>query len=544
MGWFHNLARRYTKKELGHPSALKYWIGKLFYGLGDTPSHGIDVTENTALTFSAYWRAINIISDIVGCLPMKVYERVKDGKEERWEHPVHQLLNFRPNPLMDARAFRKTLQAHAVGYGNGYAEIERNGRGEPIALWPMLPDRTRPKLLKDASGNQILVYETNYDGGVSTIPAEDVLHIMGLSYDGIKGLSLARYAAMSIGLGMAAERYSADFFGNDATPSGGIEVPEALDEKSVKALKDAWEANRKAFGNKHRLTVLHGGMKWQQFAIPAKDAQLIEARKLSIEDISRWTGIPPHMLGDMTASKYNNVEQLGIEFRTYSLLTWFRAWELQSTLKLFDGKGRQFVELLADAILRADTKTRYESYHIAITDGWLNRNQVRAKENLNPGPPALDEYLEPLNMVPAGTPRDDKQPAPNTPDEDDLRTALGNRWVSCVELLEQTWERILTKETRAIGTAIGKSPEALDACYDKLFSHIEAVLYPVARAVFGDAAGQRLGPLVGEYLKDHRAALAGVTAERADELTKAWMQDCPARMARLTVKGYYDGQRA
>jgi HK97 family phage portal protein len=542
---YKTLERRYTKEQLGHPSQLKYWIGKLFYGGGmDTPSHGINVTEKSALTFSAYWRAINILSDIIACLPLKVYKRTDGGKEEDSGNNINILLNYRPNPMMDARAFRKTIQSHAVGYGNGYAEIERNGRGEPIALWPLLPDRTTPRLIKIGEKKQ-LIFEVRDGGNIARIPPEDVLHIMGLSFDGLKGVPLISYAAWSLGVGIAAERYSADFFGNDATPVGGVKVPEALGKNEVDALRESWEGQHKGIGKKHTVSILHSGMEFQPISIPAKDAELIATRKISIAEVSRWTGIPPHMLGEMEFSKYNNIEHLGIEFRTYGLLTWLRAWELQCMLKLFGDFKTHLVEFLADAILRTDIKSRYTAYRVGRQWGWLSADDIRRKENMNPLPDGKgDIYLVPLNMVEAGT----QPPVSGGAVADDAGRAMDNRWCHSVELLEKTWERILTKETKAAAAAARKGARAVEDCYEKLSSHIDSVLWPVARSIFGERAERHLAEMVTEYLKEHRGAILGALddggdcKERIAELTREWMNDCPVRMARLTVKGQYDGE--
>lgn len=532
---YKRLERRYTKEQLGHPSQLKYWIGKLFYGAtGTGPTHGIDVTEDSALTFSSYWRAITILSDTIACLPLKIYKRIKDGKAEDLDNNINYLLNYRPNPLMDARNFRKTLQAHAINYGNGYAEIERNGRGEPIALWPLLPDRTTPRLIGEEN-NQQLVYEVRDGGLLSTIPAADVLHIMGLSFDGLKGLSLISYAAWSLGVGMAAERYSADFFGNDATPVGGLKIPESLGEKEVKAMREGWENQHKGIGKKHTVSILHSGMEYQPFSVPAKDAELIATRKISIAEVSRWTGIPPHMLGDMEFSKYNNVEHLGIEFRTYGLSTWLRAWELQCMLKLLKSFKTHLIEFLADAILRTDTINRYRAYAQGRQWGWLCVDDIRRKENMNPLPDGKGQiYLQPMNMVEAGN-----QPAGN-----DAVKALDNRWCHSVELLEKTWERILTKETKSVGIAARRGTQAIEICYGKLAEHIEVVLWPVVRSIFGDQAEERLNNLISDYLKEHRELIIKRSGENGDgqiaKLLGGWMEECPARMAALTVKGNYN----
>jgi len=530
--WLSNLfgrfSKRYTKTTLGHPQSLQYWIQKLFLGANGKTLSGMDVTEDTALTYGAFFRAVNILAGAVGFLPLKVYRREDRGKIEDFGHE-HYLLQYRANPYMDAQRFRKLLQAHAVCWGNGYAEIERDGSGRAKNLWPLLPDRTVPKVIGTGSDQQ-LVYETRKGDATVQLDADDVIHIAGLGFDGLKGYSLVSYAAESLGLGLAAERYSAAFFGNEATPSGAIKIAAPLEQKSVKALKEAWEREHQALDKKHSIAVLHGGMEWQQIGISAKDAQLIESRKLSVADISRWTGIPLHMLSDLSEAHYTNIEHQAIDFVTWCLMDWLRPWEIQLTLKLLDGRGKRFAEFNLDGLLRGDTTQRHQAYHNAIQDGWMNRNEVRAKENMNPGPAELDVYLEPLNMVPAGTPRE--------PSEGAVRKALDNRWVNSVDLIEQTWERIVTKETKSLKTHLGKADFAERAAqaYEKLETHIHAILWPVLRACLGANVREKVGGIVTRYLEQHQAALQ---TENPETLLKTWTETEPARLTREIVKGYY-----
>ncbi len=531
-GWLHNLlSKRYSKTTLGHPQNLQYWVQKLFLGAGGKTLSGVDVTEDSALTYSAYWRAVNILAGAVGFLPLKVYHRTAKGKEEDALSNEQYLLQYRPNQFMDAQRFRKTIQGHAVSWGNGYAAIERDGAGRALSLLPLLPDRTTPKIIGTGADRQ-LVYETRVEGEPLTLDADDVLHIAGLGFDGLKGYSLVSYAAENIGLGLATEQYSAAFFGNEATPSGAITVPAPMNEKAVKAIKDAWEREHKALENKHKIAVLHGGMEWKQIGISARDSQLIESRKISVADISRWTGIPLHMLSDLSQAHYANIEHQAIDFVTWCLMDWLRPWEIQATLKLFRKEDRRFVEFNLDGLLRGDTAQRHQAYHNAIQDGWMNRNEVRAKENLNPGPAELDVYLEPLNMVPAGTPR--------RITEAGARKALDNRWVNAVDLIEQTWERIVTKETKSLKTVLGKADaaERIAPTYEKLEAHVQTVLWPVLRACLGDDAREKVGGVVREYLTAHAQALRGTPDP--EMLLRDWTENEPPRMTRALVKGYYD----
>jgi len=524
---------RATKQTLGHPSSLSYWINKLFYGGGGETASGVDVTPDSALTFSAYWRAVDLLSGIIGFLPLKHYQHIPAGKEELTDSAVGHLMAYRPNPYIDARVFRKTLTGHKIGWGNGYAEIERNKAGRPIALWPLPPDKVEPKVIGEGQSRRV-VYEYTASDRTFTIEADDVLHIQGLGFDGLKGYSMISYAAESLGVGMAADRYSAAFFGNGAMPAGGLRVPEPLDKEAKEAVREEWDRKYGGLDNKHRIAILDGGLDFTPFSVPAKDAQLIESRKFSIGDCSRWTGIPPHMLFELDKGTYSNNEELGNEFKTYSLQDTMRAWELPCTLKLCARPGVQFFEFVADALLRGNTKDRYEAYNLAIQAGWMNRQEPRRRENLNAGPPELDEFLQPLNMVVAGQAPDDE------PDDDDPAAGIndeGNTRGDFSALIESTWRRIVTKDVKALRKAPSDSAQLalwLDAHYRKLSEHITDCLTPILQARGVAEPADAAAAIAYRYCTEHRRQL-GDGSDRSlwPEVLASWDTGAPQAQRQL-----------
>lgn len=526
----NTIESRASSQSLGHPSTLQYWINKLWGGSGPTLS-GVDVTQDSALTYSAYWRAIDLLSGIIGFLPLKMYRKTPQGKDELIGNPVAYLLSHRPNEFMDARVFRKTLTAHYLGTGNGYAEIEFDGSGRPIALWPLPPDKTEPKII-DREGKKTLIYR--YDAGDRTydLDYDSVLHIQGLGFDGIKGYSLIHYAAESIGLGLAAEKYSAAFFGNSAMPAGLLKTDAPLEKDIKDAYRKAWEDKHQSLDHKHRIAILDRGLSWEPMSVPAKDAQLIEARKFSIADLSRWTGIPPHMLFELDKGNYANNEELGLEFKTYSLQDRLCAWELPCTIRLCRRPGIEFFEFVVDGLLRGNTKDRYEAYGKAIIDGWMNRNEVRRRENLNAGPPELDKFLQPLNMVTsdsAATDQDQDQVVDPPTDARDFKP-----------LLETAWSRIVTKETRAIS----KPPRNADfelwvgSFYSKLQTHIVEVLSPVLRAMGVDDDEYEARSLAYCYCQEHLAAIHD-NSYSIDERVCVWSNESADLMVKRTMEKYH-----
>ena len=194
---------------------------------GHQSMSGIRVTNDTALQISTVFDCINAISSDVAKIPLMILRRTTPvTKEERYDHPLYNIFNLTPNTEMTAMDFRQVLTAHCLGWGNGYAEIERDIYGFPIALWILRPDRTIPK--RDTNSGKI-IYEVMDDTGTkTTIPAKNVFHLKGLGFDGLVGYNVIRYARESLGLAIASERFGASFFGNGSTPGGVLEHPNNL----------------------------------------------------------------------------------------------------------------------------------------------------------------------------------------------------------------------------------------------------------------------------------------------------------------------------
>ncbi len=405
--WWISRSRKIGSSNPANPS---YWVAKMFGG-GALTTSGILVDEDTALKYSAVWAAVNIISGAIGFLPLPVYRRVDDGKEKVPNHPVYRLLHDRPNSLMTAQVFRETLQAHILTWGNAYAEIERNGAGRPIALWPITPNRVKPDqdilrqsgiLAWKVSNPQGRGLDRNIDPQKSIVRIldEDMLHIPGLGFNGIVGYSVIEYARESLGLGMAAEQFGSAFFGNGASIGAILETPNTLSVEAQERLKKAIREKYTGTGNAHRTMILEEGLVLKHGGMELKKAQFLETRKFQITDVARWFQIAPHMLGDLERATFSNIEHQGIDFVTWTLGRWLKRWEQEVNFKLFSEAEQRthFAEFLTAALLRGDTKSRFAAYAIAVTNGWMNRNEIRRLENLNTEE-GLDEFLTPMNMA-------------------------------------------------------------------------------------------------------------------------------------------------
>ena len=417
---------------------------------GAASSSGVHVNASSALKYTPFWAAVRIISGTLGACPFKTFEHLKaGGKRPVPEHPAYTLLHDRPNDYMDAITFKETRQAHVLCYGNGYAEIQRDGGGRPVALWPLLPDKTTRKMTPKGTP----YYEVRTpDNQTVTLADENVLHVKGLGFDGYTGYDVVTFHREALGYGMAVKEFGSRFFSNGASPGGVLEHPNTLGKPALEHLKESWNAQHQGLSNAHRLQILEEGMKFHETGVDPKKAQALEVQKWTVDDCSRIFQIPPHKLGSMEFSKYNNVEQLNIDFYCTTMLYWFCKWEQEVDYKLFmpSERGRIFAEIIADAVLRGNIKDRYEAYGIGRQWGFLNINDIHAKENMNPIGPAGDVYLDPLNMVPAGTLP--KNPSTNGAADDDANKGRSDAVYQAHRvLLAGQWRRIITKQNNANG---------------------------------------------------------------------------------------------
>lgn len=389
-----------TRSGGGSPQNPGYWLQRMFGGT-ETDS-GVAINEDSALTISAFWNGVSIISGAIGFLPLVLYRRVGLGRIRAVTHPVYVLLHDRPNPYMDALVFRETLQGHLLAWGNAYAEIERNGAGGPKALWPIAPNKVTVDVFDN--GNQIQYKYVTPQNNTRTIPFENMLHLRGLGFDGVKGYSVIGYARNSLGMAKAAEQYGGRFFKNDATPPAVLEHPKALTDDAERHLRESWEKVHKGTQNAGRIAILEEGMKLNVIGLPPKDVQYLQSRKFSVTEIARWLNIPPHMIKDLERATFSNIEHLGIEFIVWTLTPWMKRWELETSYKLISKDQRKtfFAEFVPAALLRGDTKSRFDAYRVAINSGWMNRNEVRRFENMNPAD-GLEKFLVPLNYTTVGS---------------------------------------------------------------------------------------------------------------------------------------------
>ena len=400
MGIFSGLFRSRDKPQNSTSgSAYRFFLG------GSTS--GKSVTERSAMQMTAVYACVRILSESIAGLPVHLYRYQDDGRKEKAvDHTLYRLLHDEPNPEMTSFVFRETLMTHLLLWGNAYAQIIRNGKGEVMALYPLMPNRMTVD--RDEHGQLYYSYQmsssdapTMKEGTVNLKPT-DVLHIPGLGFDGLVGYSPIAMAKNAIGMAIACEEYGAKFFANGATPGGILEHPGTVKDPS--RVRDSWNAAFGGSGNANKVAVLEEGMKYTPISISPEQAQFLETRKFQIDEIARIFRVPPHMVGDLDKSSFSNIEQQSLEFVKYTLEPWIMRWEQSINRALLSEaeKSEYFVRFNVDGLLRGDYQSRMEGYATARQNGWMSANDIRELENLDriPEEDGGDLYLVNGNMVP------------------------------------------------------------------------------------------------------------------------------------------------
>ena len=388
-------------------STADHWIVRAF---GAKTASGVTVSEYSALNLPVVYACVNRIANPIAMFPLQIFRADENGEpvEDR-QHRLNQVLRVRPNPVMNTRDLKKTGQTHACLWGNAYQEIQRNGAGEVVGLWPLMPWATTP----DKRGDQ-LRFKTTIDGQTFSLPADNVVHVMDLSLDGYVGLSPIQQARSAVGLAQAAEIYGEKFFANDAKSGGFLQHPGKLSPKARENITDAVE-ERTGLDNAHRIKVLEEGMKFIPTTIPPDDAQFLSTREFQIGEIARMYNVPLFLLQHSQPGTVwgSGMEQMVIAFIVHALEPWTTAWEAEYNLKLFSEAERAagyFVKFNMNSLLRGDMAARSAFYASGIGAGWLLPSEARRKEDL-PRVDGIDDRATAQPAVPAS--------APAQPEDDD-----------------------------------------------------------------------------------------------------------------------------
>lgn len=353
-------------------------------GFSRPTSSGQHVTEASALALPAVFACVRVLSESIGALPLVVYERLPDGTKQRArKHSLYNILHDSPNAFMDSISFWELMTAHCALRGNAYARVERDEAGEVTALWPLLPQNMNVTI----NDNGQLIYEYSSVNGIKTLMQWfEILHIKGLTFDGVTGLSPLSLLRDTIGRAQAINEYSGKYFHNDARPGGILRHPGKISPQGAASLKSSWNAAFKGSGNSHKVALLEEGMEFTTVGLSPEDSQLIDSQKFSVIDIARVFRVPASLLNDHDRSTYSNVTEQNRSYVVYTLMPWLVRIEQACNRILFteSERVRFYTEHKLDSLLRGDQKTRYECYQIGLKEGFLSKNDVRGYENLSP----------------------------------------------------------------------------------------------------------------------------------------------------------------
>jgi HK97 family phage portal protein len=378
-----NPISRFLTRRFLNSAAWREEILEAIYS-GVESASGMRVNSDTAMRISTVNACVRIISAGIASLPLHVFKRLDGGGKERWDqHPLSRLLNLRPNVWQTSMDWREQMLDHLLMRGNYFGAILRHGDDIIDDVIPLNPDCMGIKQLRDFS----LQYGyTMPDGSVKTYAQGDILHVRGLSSDGVRGRGVIEDAREMFGAALATQEYSARLFKNDASPGIVIKFPGSLKDDAARTrFIESWNAGSEGAKNSHKTRVLESGATIERMSMTAEDSQFIETRKMQRSEIAALFGVPLFLLqANEATATYASAEQFMLSFVTHTIRPWLVRIEQALHSQLFIAPLTYFPEHNLDGILRADLKTRYESYKLAIDGGWLSKNEVRARENDNP----------------------------------------------------------------------------------------------------------------------------------------------------------------
>lgn len=381
-----------TKRSLENPqSSLSdpaEWLVHLVGG-GETASK-VHVNARSVMSYPPVYAGVKRISDDMAQMPLSIHRETAIGSEKATDLPVYGVFHNSPNIKMTSHVWRATVQTDVFLWGDGFTYVVRNRLGTPVALrWLPAAQTWAEEIDND------FFFVTLINGKHHVLRPEDVIHIPGFFFDGLMGSSLMLQKE-AIGVGMAAQKFGATFFGNGASLGGILKHPRTLGTDGRAKLKEQWD---KLKGSGYQGTaVLEEDMEYQRIGIPPEEAQFLETRKFSVSDVARILNIPPHMIGDLEKATFSNIAEQSTEYLRYTISPWVDKWEQELNRKIFPKDNKHYFKFNTGALNRLTQKERYESYEIGIRAGFMLRSEPRELEDWN-RVDGLDQPLIPLNMT-------------------------------------------------------------------------------------------------------------------------------------------------
>lgn len=516
------------------------WVLDVMGG-GSQSTAGVRVSRKTALGLASIWRAINLNSRDVAKTPLEIFRRTEnDGRTRAIEHPVFPILRRKFAPNITAFVAKQAMQAHVKLQGNAYAYIRRRGDGYAKELWPLSPEST---YIIRVDGKLWYMTRVNDEGEERRLSPRNVLHIKGLTYEGLTGYVVLEFARNSVGHALAMREYGARFYKNDARPGIVLEHPKLLSEQAQKHLLNSYLRSREGLDKAHGAYVAEEGMKVKVLSNNAREAQFTEGLDFGVREIANVIGTQPHKLGDPTRTAYASLEEENQSNRD-ELDADFVSWEEECYDKLLTTAEKEndthYCEFNRSALVRANMKARHESYSLAIMAGWMAPNEARKKENMN-AKPGLDGTLRPLNMTvvnaDGSSVKTEFAPADDSEPKDD--DAAASRFTFPTEALESHRKLVMDAVAR-IGKRIGlqvcraaKKPdsfldwvdERLHADHGPVFRAALAPIVAAIRSLSEDSVGCGEGELAETYFAGLHEELLTASECQPDELperVKTW----------------------
>lgn len=456
--------------KANNPLDERYWSGN-----GVQTAAGVPVTADTALKVSAVWACVRELSNPIAWLPLIVYKRLADGGRNRatW-NPIYSVIR-QPNVWQTAMEFRKMLTVHALLRGNGLARILPGPRGAVDQLIPIHPDRL---VAIEQLSDYALRYTVRKIGSMTetyTLMDYEVFHLRFATFDGIQGVSVIEYARETLGMSLATEQYAARYFSQNAVPSAVLVHPGKVNRDGRERIREEFQADMAGLGNAHNVAVMAEGIEIKPVALSNEDSQFLQTREFGVEEVARWFGVPLHKIqhNSKTTSWGSGVEEMNQDFITGSLMPLGVTWEQTISRDLIIDTNNYYTEFLWEALAKGRLLDRYQAFHLALTDGWLNRNEVRQMENHNRAD-GLDEFLYPANMVVDGAePTDDSDKSQESGDGEQESEDTGQRSEHYRAVLAEAARRVVRKEIAALTTAARRAGEdfaAFEAGVRKFYS--------------------------------------------------------------------------
>jgi len=353
---------------------------------GGTSAAGTVVNERTAMSVSAVYACVALVSGAISGLPLPLYERAATGRKRVDNNDVHWLLNNEPTPVFSAATFWEYAVSSILLGGDGLTEIKRNYRGDALGFVPHHFNRVEP-IKKD---NRLIYLIYPEEGDVYAADQDDMLHFPGVGFNGLRSLSPIRHAAKNaIGTAIAASEYNAEFFANGARPDFALTAAGKVDKEARENLLATWNQKHQGGGKRHIPAILSGGLDVKELTMSAQDSQLIDILRFQVVDIARAYGVPPHMIAETGESTTwgTGIEQLTIGFVKFALRPHLNRIQRELNRKLFR-KSDLYLEFNVDGLMQGDSKAQAEYFAKALggpgSQGWMAVDEVRRLQNLSP----------------------------------------------------------------------------------------------------------------------------------------------------------------